>query len=54
MTSINNSLLSFVFTSTDNEVGETGKTSLSDALKSNTTLTELNLKREDKRKKTHE
>ena len=32
---------------------ETGATSLSEALKSNTTLTELDLMGKDKRKKTH-
>ena len=51
-TSINNSLFSILITSTDNYIGETGATSLSEALKSNTTLTQLNLKGEDKRKKT--
>ena len=39
--------------STDNSIGETGVKSLSESLKSNTTLTELNLSSEDKRKKTH-
>ena len=43
----------FLITSTGNEFGDTGATSLSDALKSNTTLTTLNLSGEDKRKKTH-
>ena len=43
----------FLFTSTDNKIGERGSTSLSEALKSNTTLTTLNLSGEDKRKKTH-
>ena len=43
----------FLFTSTGNEIGDTGVTSLSEALKSNTTLTELNLWSEDKRMKTH-
>ena len=52
-TSINNSLFSILITSTDNYIGETGATSLSEALKSNTTLTELDLWSEDKRKKTH-
>ena len=37
-----------------NNIGETGTTSLSEALKSNTTLTELYLRSEDKRKKTHQ
>ena len=53
MTSINNSLFSFLFTSTDNKIGETGATSLGESLKSNTTLTTLNLWSEDKRKKAH-
>ena len=52
MTSINNSLVSLLFTSTDNKIGETGATSLSEALKSNTTLTELYLNSEGKRKNT--
>ena len=54
MTSINNSLFSFHFSSTDNKIGDTGATSLSEALKSNTALTKLDLSREDKIKKTHE
>ena len=37
---------------TDNEIGEIGTTSLSDVLKSNTTLTELDLSGEDKRNNT--
>ena len=53
-TSINNSLFSFLITSTDNNIGERGATSLSESLKSNTTLTELYLRGEDKRKKTHQ
>ena len=52
-TSINNSLFSFLTMITDNKIGETGATSLSEALKSNITLTELNLCGEDNRKKTH-
>ena len=51
--SINNSLFSFLNTSTGNNIGDTGTTSLSEALKSNTTLIELYLDSEDKRKKTH-
>ena len=43
----------FLNTSTDNEIGDTGVKSLSESLKSNTTLTKLNLRGEDKRKKTH-
>ena len=39
--------------STGNDIGDTGASSLSEALKSNTTLTELNLSCEDKRQKTH-
>jgi hypothetical protein len=38
---------------TDNEIGERGVTSLCEALKSNTTLIQLDLESEDKRKKTH-
>ena len=48
--SINNSLFLFLITSTDNKIGDTGAKSLGKALKSNTTLTELNLWGEDKRK----
>ena len=48
-TSINNSLFSFLFDSTGNKFGNTGATSLSDALKSNTSLAELNLFGKDKR-----
>ena len=43
----------FIFASTDNKVKDAGATSLSEALKSNTTLTGLYLKSEDRRKKTH-
>ena len=50
MASINNSLFSFLFTSTDNEIGDRGAISLSESLKSNTTLTQLDLKSEDQRK----
>ena len=53
MVSVNKPLFSFLFTSTDNGIGNTGATSLSELLKSNTTLTELNMSCEDKRKKTH-
>ena len=52
-TSINNSLFSFHITSTDNNIGETGAESLCEALKSNTTLTKLDQRCKDKRKKTH-
>ena len=44
---------SFLFASTDNKIGDTGATSLSKSLKSNTTLTNLYLNGEDKRTKTH-
>ena len=53
MTSINNSLFFLLFISTGNDIGETGATSLSESLKSNTTLTKLSLGSEYKRKKTH-
>ena len=49
---INNSLSSVFIQSSDNELGDTGATSLIDALKSNTTLTELYLDGEDKRNNT--
>ena len=39
---------SFLFTTTGNKIGDIGATSLSDALKSNTTLTALYLWSEDK------
>ena len=42
----------FLFLSTDNDIGDTGATSLSELLKSNTTLTYLDLSGEDKRQKT--
>ena len=51
-TSINNSLFSILITSTGNEFGDTGATSLNKALKSNTTLTKLNLSGEDKKTNT--
>ena len=38
-----NHSFSILFTPTDNKIGDTGATSLSEALKSNTTLTELSL-----------
>ena len=45
---------SFLFsTQTGNLIGDIGMTSLSEALKSNTALTELSLCCEDKRKKKH-
>ena len=44
-----NSILFFLFfKQTDNNIGEIGVMTLSDALKRNTTLTELVLKGEDK------
>ena len=43
MASISNPLFSILIQSTDNNIGDAGATSLSDALKSNTTLTKLNL-----------
>ena len=49
MVSVNNSLFSILIKSTVNDIGDTGATSLSDALKSNTTLTKLNLYCEHKR-----
>ena len=49
----NKLLFSCLFLSTDNNIRDTGATSLSESLKSNTTLTILNLSGEDKRKKTH-
>ena len=52
-TYINKSFVSFLFTSTDNKIGDAGAASLSESLKSNTTLSELNLGGEDQRKKTH-
>ena len=42
--------LFFPFTSTENKIGDTGATSLSETLKSNTTLTSLSLDGEDKRR----
>ena len=52
MTSINESLF-ILIKSTGNNIGDTGTTSLSDALKTNTTLTKLNLRSEDKRNNTN-
>ena len=48
-TSINKSPISFLFSTTGNGIGNTEATSLSEALKSNTTLTEIYLSGEDKR-----
>ena len=42
----------FLFSSTGNNIGDTGATSLSDLLKSNTALIQLDLSGEDQRKKT--
>ena len=50
MGSINNPLLSMLIQSTGNNIGDTGATSLSEALKSNTALTQLNLLGENKTK----
>ena len=50
--SINNPFFFILIKSTGENIGETGATSLSDALKANTTLTELNLNCEDKRNNT--
>ena len=52
MTSINKPLFSVLIKPTVNHIGDTGATSLGEALKSNTTLTELNLWGEDKRNNT--
>ena len=52
MTSINNHSLPFSLNQSGNSIGDTGTTSLSDALKSNTTLTQLNLGSNLKKKKT--
>ena len=52
MVSVNNSLFSVLIKSTVNDIGDTGATSLSDALKSNTTLTKLNLFSQHKRNNT--
>ena len=43
----------FLFPTTGNKIGDTGAASLNESLKSNTTLTKIDLSREDKRKKTH-
>ena len=47
--STNKSLYSFFFVSIENYIGDTGATSLSEALKSNTTLITLDLNRESKK-----
>ena len=52
MASVNNQIFSIHIKSTGNYIGDTGTTSLSDALKSNTTLMKLNLGSEDKRNDT--
>ena len=52
MGSINNPLLSMLIQSTGNNIGDTGATSLSEALKSNTALTQLDLGCETKRNNT--
>ena len=48
MASINNPLFSILIKSTGNNIGETGRASLSDALKSNTTIIKLDLSGEYK------
>ena len=53
MASISNLHFSILNKSSGNKVGETGATSLSDALKSNTTLTKLNLSCDYKRNNTN-
>ena len=45
-TSISKSLFTFLFITTGNGIGDTGVTSLSEALKLNTTLAKLNLEGE--------
>ena len=52
MASINNPLFFILIKSTEINIGETGATLLSEALKSNTTLTGLNLSGEHKRNNT--
>ena len=52
MESTNNPLFSILIKSTVNDIGYTGATSLSDALKSNTTLTKLDLSGEHERNNT--
>ena len=49
MASINNPLFYVIMKSTGNKIGDTGATSLSEELKSNTTITKLDLSREHKR-----
>ena len=53
MTSVNNPLFSILTKSTGNNIGDAGAKSLSDALKSNKTLTKLYLDGEDKRNNTN-
>ena len=52
MASINNRFFSILIKSTGNDIGDTGATSLSDVLKSNTSFTKLDLSCEDKRNNT--
>ena len=54
MTSINNSLFFILIKPTDNYIRETGAASLSDALKSNTTLTKLDLSCEQEKHHTND
>lgn len=53
MASINNALFSFLFTSTVNSIGDEGAMSIGEVLETNTTLTQLDLSGEYKRKKVH-
>ena len=52
MTFNDSPVISILIESTGNMIGDTGAISLSDTLKSNTTLTVLNLSSEDKRNNT--
>ena len=54
MASINNPLFPILTQSKVNDIGERGATSLGEALKSNTALTELNLERKDKKQHINE
>ena len=54
MASVNKPLFPILIKPTGNKIGERGATSLGDALKSNTTLTELDLRGEDKKKHTND
>ena len=52
ITSLNHLLFSIIVKYTDNDIGDEGATSVSEALKSNTTLTEVNLRCENERNNT--